>query len=53
MRIEELRRSKEDRRQLELKFGDVVIAESRSGGGFLPSSSVKPHLATSVSEVLC
>jgi hypothetical protein len=41
-RIEELRRSKEDRRQLELKFGDVVIAESPSSGGFLPSSSIKP-----------
>jgi integrase len=41
-RIEELRRSKEDRRQLELKFGDVVIGESPSGGGFPPSCSVKP-----------
>jgi len=40
-RIEELRQAKEDRRQLELKFGDVVIAESPSGG-FPPSSSVKP-----------
>jgi integrase len=39
-RIEELRRAKEERRQLELKFGDAVIAES--DGGFPPSSCLKP-----------
>jgi len=41
-RIEELRGAKEDRRQLEFNFGDVFIAERRSGGGFPPSYSVKP-----------
>lgn len=34
MRIEELRGAKEDRRQLELNFGDVFVAESPSGGSF-------------------
>ena len=55
-RIEELRQAKEDRRQLELKFGEVVIAESRSGGGFPPSSSVKPpfsHQSIGTSVVSC
>jgi integrase len=37
-RIEELRQPKADRRQLQLKFGDSVIAESPTGGGFPPFS---------------
>src|SRR6266481_9379685 len=41
-RIEELRQTKEDRRQLELKFGDSDIAESSTGGGFPPFSPVRP-----------
>jgi hypothetical protein len=41
-RIEELRRAKEDRQQLELKFGDAGIVESPTGGGFPPFSPVRP-----------
>jgi Phage integrase family len=55
-RIEELRRVKEERRQLELKFGDAVIAESPSDGGFPPSSCLKPpfsHQSIGSSVVRC
>jgi len=41
-RIEELRQAKADRQQLQLKFGDSVIAESPTGGGFPPFSPVRP-----------
>jgi integrase len=41
-RIEELRQAKEDRPQLELKFGDSVIAEGPTGGGFPPFSPRRP-----------
>jgi integrase len=41
-RIEELRQAKEDRRQLELKFGDKGSLQSPADGGFLPFSPVKP-----------
>src|SRR5712671_4588970 len=41
-RIEELRQAKEDRRQLELKFGDNGSLQSPADGGFLPFSPVKP-----------
>src|SRR5712664_1591796 len=41
-RIEELRQAKVDRQQSQLKFGDSDIAESPTGGGFPPSSPVKP-----------
>jgi hypothetical protein len=41
-RIEELSQAKEDRRQLELKFGDDGIVESHADDGFEPSSPVKP-----------
>jgi hypothetical protein len=55
-RIEDLRRAKEDRRQLELKFGDVVIAESSTGAGFPPFSPVKTpckHHSIVASVVSC
>jgi integrase len=41
-RIEELRQAKADRQQLQLKFGDSVIAESPTGGGFPPFPPVRP-----------
>jgi len=41
-RIEELRQTKEDQRQLELKFGDHRSVESPAQGGFLRFSPVKP-----------
>ena len=44
-RIEELRQAKEDRRQLELRFGDDGIVESHADDGFEPSSPVKPPLS--------
>jgi hypothetical protein len=40
-RIEELRQTKEDQRQLELKFGDHRSVESPAQGGFLRFSPVK------------
>ena len=44
-RIEELRQAKKDRRQLELKFGDDGIVESRADDGFVPFAPVKPPLS--------
>jgi integrase len=44
-RIEELRQTKEDQRQLELKFGDHRSVESPAQGGFLRFSPVKPPLS--------
>jgi integrase len=44
-RIEELRQTKEDQRQLELKFGDHRSVESPVQGGFLRFSPVKPPLS--------
>jgi len=41
-RIEELRQAKEDRRQLQLKFGDAGIVESPTSGGFPPFPSIRP-----------
>jgi hypothetical protein len=41
-RIEELRLAKEDRQQLELKFGDAGIVERPTGGGFPTFSPVRP-----------
>jgi integrase len=41
-RIEELRQSKEDRRQLELRFGNDGSVESPAHGRLLPFSPVKP-----------
>ena len=55
-RIEELRQAKADRQQLQLKFGDSVIAESPTGGGFPPFSPVRPpfgHLIIAGSVVSC
>ena len=49
-RIEELRQAKEDRRQLELKFGEVVIAPLVLV--FRPPVPSSHHLATRVSELL-
>jgi len=43
-RIEELRQAKEDRQQLELKFGDAIVAESPTGVSFSPLSPVRPPL---------
>ena len=55
-RIEDLRRAKEDRRQLELKFGDVVIAESSTGAGFprfSPAETPFSHQSIIASVVSC
>jgi integrase len=55
-RIEELRQAKADRQQLPLKFGDSVIAESPTGGGFPPFSPVRPpfgHQIIAGSVVSC
>jgi len=55
-RIEELRQAKADRQQLQLKFGDSVIAESPTGGGFPPFSPVRPpfgHQIIAGSVVTC
>jgi integrase len=55
-RIEELRQAKADRQQLQLKFGDSVIAESPTGGGFPPFSPVRPpfgHQIIAGSVVSC
>jgi integrase len=55
-RIEELSQAKEDRRQLELKFGDDETAESHADDGFEPSSPVKPpfsHQCIAGSVVSC
>jgi hypothetical protein len=55
-RIEELRQAKEDRRQLELRFGDDGIVESHADDGFEPSSPVKPpfsHQSIAGSVVNC
>jgi integrase len=41
-RIEELRQAKEDRRQLELKFGDNANVQSLADGGFPPFAPIKP-----------
>ena len=41
-RIEELRQAKEDRRQLQLKFGDGVTTESPTGGGLPSFSPLRP-----------
>jgi integrase len=41
-RIEELRQAKEDRRQLELKFGDNGSVQSPADGSFPPFAPVKP-----------
>jgi integrase len=41
-RIEELRQAKEDRRQLELKFGDNANVQSPADGGFPPFAPIKP-----------
>jgi hypothetical protein len=41
-RIEELRKAKEDQRQLEFKFGDYGSVESPAQGGFLRFSPVMP-----------
>jgi hypothetical protein len=40
-RIEELRQAKGDRQQLELKFGDVIVAESPTGVSFPPLAPVR------------
>jgi hypothetical protein len=56
VRIEELSQAKEDRRQLELKFGDDGIVESHADDGFGPSSPVKPpfsHQCIAGSVVSC
>ena len=55
-RIEELRQAKADRQQLQLKFGDSVIAESPTSGGFPPFSPVRPpfgHQIIAGSVVSC
>lgn len=55
-RIEELRQAKEDRRQLELRFGDDGIVESHADDGFEPCSPVKPpfsHQGIAGSVVSC
>jgi integrase len=55
-RIEELRQAKEDRRQLELRFGDDAIVESHADDGFEPSTPVKPpfsHQSIAGSVVSC
>src|SRR5258708_33231834 len=55
-RVEELRQTKADRQQLQLKFGDSVIAESPTGGGFPPFSPVRRpfgHQILSGSVVSC
>src|SRR5208337_2662206 len=49
-RIEELRQAREDRRQLELNFGDDGIVESSADGGFHPSRRSSHHLTTGASE---
>ena len=41
-RIEELRKAKEDQRQLEFKFRDYQSVESPAQGGFPPFSPVRP-----------
>jgi len=55
-RIEELRQAKGDRQQLELKFGDAIVAESPTGVSFPPLAAVKPplgHQNIAVSVVSC
>jgi integrase len=49
-RIEELRQAREDRRQLELSFGDDGSVESSADGGFHPSRRSSHHLTTGASE---
>jgi hypothetical protein len=49
-RIEELRQAREDRRQLELKFGDDGSVESSAEGGLHPSRRSSHHLTTGASE---
>lgn len=51
-RIEELRQAKEDRWQLELKFGDNGSVQSLADGGFLPSHPSSHHLATRLSRAM-
>src|SRR5713226_2656382 len=55
-RIEELRQAKEDRRQLELKFGDNANVQSPADGGFPPFAPIKPpfsHQSIAGSVVSC
>jgi len=55
-RIEELRQAKEDRRQLELKFGDNGSVQSPADGGFPPFSSFRSpfgHQSIAGSVVSC
>ena len=55
-RIEELRQTKEDRRQLELKFGDNANVQSPADGGFPPFAPIKPpfsHQSIAGSVVSC
>ena len=55
-RIEELRQAKEDRRQLELKFGDNANVQSPADGGVPPFAPIKPpfsHQSIEGSVVSC